>query len=71
MGREYHIGDSTHTATLSRLMIITPAMIGEIIDGEIAAEAIKEPHVDIGGPIDVATITGAGVRITRHASRKW
>jgi hypothetical protein len=37
-----------------------------IIDGENAAETVKEPGIYIGGPIDVATITKAGIRVERH-----
>lgn len=42
------------------------AALKYIIDGEKAAETVKEALADIGGPIDVATVTSAGVQIKRH-----
>ena len=44
----------------------TSAALQYIIDGEKSAETMKESHVDIGGPIDIATITGAGIQRKRH-----
>jgi hypothetical protein len=44
----------------------TSAALQYITDGEKAAETVKEPGVYIGGPIDVATITKAGIQIKRH-----
>jgi hypothetical protein len=48
----------------------TSAALQYIIDGEKATEAMKEPDVGIGGPIDVATITRAGIQIKRHSTRE-
>jgi hypothetical protein len=37
-----------------------------IIEAEKSAETVNEPQVYIGGPIDVATTTRAGIEIKRH-----
>lgn len=44
----------------------TSAALKYVMDGEKFAETEKEEHADIGGPIDVATITKTGVQIKRH-----
>jgi hypothetical protein len=42
------------------------AALQYITDGEKAAETVKEPGIHIGGPIEVATVTKAGVQLKRH-----
>jgi hypothetical protein len=44
----------------------TCAALKYIVDGEKLAKTLKELNVEIGGPIDVATITSAGITIKRH-----
>jgi hypothetical protein len=48
----------------------TSAALKYIIDGEKLAKTVKEPDIYIGGPIDVATVTKAGIRIKRHEEIK-
>ncbi len=45
----------------------TSAALNYVVDGEKSSEIVKDdPHSPIGGPIDVATITRAGIHIKRH-----
>jgi hypothetical protein len=44
----------------------TSAALRYIADAEKSVKTAKEPGIYIGGPIDVATITKAGIQIKRH-----
>jgi hypothetical protein len=71
-----HLGNYLHTPEMKAIVgkpigqvsltVAADAALKYIMDGEKAAEKAKEQDGQIGGPIDVATVTSAGIQIKRH-----
>jgi hypothetical protein len=69
-----------HTAELQAILqkpigdvsiaVASSAALKYISDAEKAAEVVKEEHAEIGGPIDVATITRTGIQIKREPGNR-